>query len=212
MATLHVRKTGSKGRKLLTLGGDPSQWAVSNDNAELATARLRLASYDLDIDAGGRHLTARMPWVHFGHPKELEVVDDGTGQKVVEGTLTWGGKARPGPYGEEWAVTLATGRTISWFYERNPDKLGFYDTDDAPVLLIGHDPTFDTSAKGGTFRILLRMWGAAAASTDRYVAQVEDGAVGRLVPDEDVPVLALLGMLLERTADSRYAETVGPHV
>ena len=129
---------------------------------------------------------------------------------MIEGKIISGGHAEHGAYAEEWAVTLATGRAISWLYARSPDKLGFYDTDGAPVLRIGHDPSFDTTAKGGTFRILLRFWAAAAASTDRYVAHVEDGAVGGLVPAEDVPVLALVAMWLERTADSRYSYTLGP--
>ena len=146
----------------------------------------------------------------IGHPEELEVVDDGTGERVIDGKIISGGRAEHGAYTEEWAVTLATGRTISWFYTREPDKLGFYDTGGAPVLRIGHDPSFDTAAKGGTFRILLRFWAAAAESTDRYIAHVEDGAVGRLVPAEDVPVLALVAMWLERTADSRYSYTLGP--
>ena len=58
--------------------------------------------------------------------------------------------------------------------------------------------------------MLLRMWGGAIKSADRYVAQVEDGAVGRVVPVADVPVLALLVLWLERTADSRYHYILGP--
>ena len=30
MATLYVRKVGSKAAKIATFGGDPSQWAVSD--------------------------------------------------------------------------------------------------------------------------------------------------------------------------------------
>ena len=98
-------------------------------------------------------------------------------------------------------MTLPAGGTISWFYKREPDKVGFFDADGAPILQIGHDPSFDTSAPGGTLRVLLRFWGAAIESTDRYVALVEDGAIGQAVTAEDVPVLALLGMRLQRAAE-----------
>ena len=81
--TLFVRKVGGKGVKLLTLGGDPSRWAVGNGDGggELATASLRLSRYALDIDVRGRRLTARMPTVMVGNPEVLEVVDDGTGER-----------------------------------------------------------------------------------------------------------------------------------
>ncbi len=208
--TLFVRKVGSKATKLLTLGGEPGKWAVTDGDGELATARLRLSSYELEIDAGDRHLTGHLPMPLTGHPEEFEVVDDTTGQKTIDGQIVSGGRAEHGAYAEEWKVTLANGQAVSWFYARRPDRLGFYDASGAPILRFGHDPSFDTSAKGGTFRILLRFWGAAAASADRYIAQVEDGAVGRLVPPDDVPVLALLALWLERTADSRYNYLLAP--
>ena len=177
----------------------------ANGDVILATARARLRRDELEIDAGGRQLTARMPeMLRWGPSKEFDVVDDATGERVIDGKLISGG----GPGDQEWAVTLSTGGTISWIYQGEPRKLGFYDSGGAPVMLMGHDPSFDTSAKGGTLRILLRFWGAAIASSDRYVAQVEEGAVGHAVAGEEVPLLALLGMWLQRHAEG-YADAGG---
>jgi hypothetical protein len=46
--------------------------------------------------------------------------------------------------------------------------------------------------------------GGLINSADRYQALVTDEAVGRLVATEDPPILALLGMHLERTFDRRH--------
>jgi hypothetical protein len=208
MTTLRVRRVGSERSKLPMLGGLSGRWAVSAGDAELATARDHFSRPELDIDADGRRLTARMRGkIGRGKPpRDFEVVDDRTGEKVADGNRVWGGGRNPPPNGEEWDVALASGSTISWFYMRGPDKVGFYDNG-APVLRIGNDPSFDLSAKGGTFRILLRMWGGAIRAAGRYVVQVEDSAVGRVVPAEDVPVLALVAMWLKKNADVRYSES-----
>lgn len=204
MATLFVRKVGSRGAKLLTLGGEPGDWEVTDGEVVLATARARLAHDQLDIDAKGRRLTARMPGITWsGDPDKLEVVDQTTGQKVIDGKRTSGRLQN-----QEWSVILPTGAAISWMYRTDPQRLGFYETSGAPIMLMGHDPSFQTPAKGGTLRILLRFWGSAIASADRYVARVEDGAIGNAVTAEEVPVLALLGMWLQRKAEG-YADAGG---
>jgi hypothetical protein len=208
MTTLFVRRVGSQRSKLTMLGGLSGRWAVSDGDTELATARDHFSRPELDIDADGRQLTARMPGkIGRGKPpREFEVVDDRTGEKLADGTRVWDARTKPRPTGEEWDVALASGSTISWFYMRDPDKLGFYDNG-APVLRIGNDPSFDVPAKASTFRILLRMWGGAIRAAGRYAVQVEDSAVGRVVPAEDVPVLALVAMWLKKNADVRYSES-----
>ena len=106
-------------------------------------------------------------------------------------------------------MTFATGAVLTWIYDRTDEpKYGFYDGGGSPVMQIANDPSFDTSSTS-TLRVLLRFWAAAAASTDRYIARVEDG-IGRAVPAEEVAVLALLGMWLERTAKSRYGRGSSP--
>jgi hypothetical protein len=210
VATLFVHKAGNRWARLFTLGGEPSRWAVTDVDVELASARTWLTRQDIAIEAGGRHLTLHMPGSGWrNRPRQFAVVDDASGQCVISGQLTHGGVTggltSSGLVVEEWAVTLAGGSTIAWHYRQpDPRKLGFFDPTGAPVLQIGHDPSFDMTTPASTLRILLRFWGAAAASADRYVALVEDSAVGRWVSSEDVPVLALVGMWLERTANSRY--------
>lgn len=182
-------------------------WVVSDGQVTLATAQSHTISYELDIDAGGRQLTFRMVgkgMLRSNYPKDFDVIDGGTGQQVLHGKFISGGRSFRGGIKEEWTVTLASGNTVSWIYQPDPRRLGFYDPSGAPVLLIGHDPSFAPPAKASVFRILLRFWAAAAASNYRYIARVETGAIGRLVSAEDVPVLALLAMWLERTVDGRY--------
>ena len=204
--TLAIRKVGSEWHKLLTLGGEPHRWAVSEGGTVLATASSSLANDNLAIEVGGRRLTLRLEgrgWLK--PPSSCDVVDDQTGQQLASGTMVYGGRTRRNQISEEWTVTLASGATLSWIYRRADGILGFYHPQGgAPVLRIGHDPSFDAPAKAGTLRILLRFWFAAAASVDRYLAQVEPGVIGHLVPAADLPVLALCAMWMERTADGRY--------
>ena len=150
--TLFVRKVGGKGVKLLTLGGDPSRWAVGNGDGdgELATASLRLSRYELDIDVRGRRLTAPHADGDGRHiQKSSRSSTTEPVRRVIDGQdHLWEDTPSTARTAEEWTVTLATGRTISWLYARSPDKLGFYDTNGAPVLRIGHDPSFDTAGQG----------------------------------------------------------------
>jgi hypothetical protein len=209
MATLFVRRAGDMGAKAPAVDGSRRRWAVSDGVAVLATARQRLVRDQLDIDAGGRHLTVRMPGMRrWGVPKVFEVVDDSTGEKVIAGKPSSSG--RRGNRDQEWALTLPSGGTLSWFYQPEPRKLGFYDRGGAPVMLMGRDPSFDLPAKVSVLRILLRLWGAAIASSARFVVQVEDDAVGDVVTAQDVPILALLGTWLQRIAEAEDPASTGP--
>ena len=203
MTTLSIRQVGSRGAKLLTFGGSLGRYAVGDGDAVLATGQFRTARSQLDIEADGRLLTAKMKW-KLDLPNELEVVDATTGEKVIEGRRTSGARQE-----QEWAMVLPTGATVSWVYRAEQDTLGVFNPDGGPVMQMGHDPSFDTSAKGGTLRVLFRFWGAAIASADRFVAQVEDGAVGQAVRREDLPILALLSMWLEKTAEADTTPTGG---
>jgi hypothetical protein len=76
------------------------------------------------------------------------------------------------------------------------------------------NPSFDTSgletSRGalGTLRILLRFWGSAIASSNRYLLHVADDAVGRVFDADDVPVLALVGVWLQADVEGE-AESSG---
>jgi hypothetical protein len=210
-ATLFIRKSDSGMARWLTFGGEPSRWVVGNGRTELAIARSWFTRYLLEIEVGGRSLTAHMPGILGPSiPRSFEVVEDATGRRLVEGTIRSGGSTPVGAYGEEWAVTLAGGVTFSWIYRRGePHKLGFYQGDGARLMAIGHDSGFEADGQTGTLGVLLRFWAAAEKSVDRYIARFEDGVIGEFVRVEDAPVLALLGMWLERTAQSRYAPVGG---
>jgi len=196
MTTLSIRQVGSRGAKLLTFGGSVGRYAVSDGEAVLATGQFRTARSQLEIEAGGRRLGAKLKW-NLDVPNELEVLENATGEKVIEGRRISGERQE-----QEWAMVLPTGATVSWIYRAEQDKLGFFNPDGGPVMQMGHDPSFDTSAKGGTLRVLFRFWGAAVASADRFLVQVEDGAVGQAVTREVLPILALLSMWLEKLAEA----------
>ena len=95
MSTLFVRKIGSRRKRLLTLGGDWGTWTVSDGEAVLATARFRLKPPGLEVEAGDRRLIARMKW-KWDVPDQLEVADMATGEKVIEGKRTSGGRRDTG--------------------------------------------------------------------------------------------------------------------
>jgi hypothetical protein len=137
-------------------------------------------------------------------PNEVEVVDGATGQPVIHGKRRSGKRME-----QDWTFTLSDGRTVSWAIHGGEEKVGFFDPDGGPIMQMGHDPSFDTSAPGGTLRVLLRFWGAAVASADKFLVFVEDGAVGHAVAAEDVPILALLGMWLEKAAEAPESTTGG---
>jgi hypothetical protein len=200
MTTLHVR--GAGGANLLT-------WILTDDKAEIATARRRLTSDTMTIDIAGRRLTARIK--DPGGPTTLAVVDDATGEPVMTGTLL---SSRTSPEQREWAMTVRGGNTLTWFYQGEPRKLGYFEPDGELVMDQGHDPSFDASglesSRGvlGTLRILFRFWGAAVASSNRYLLHVADDAVGRTLGAEDVPVLALVGVWLQADVEGE-AESGG---
>jgi hypothetical protein len=205
-AIFRVRKAGGGLQKLLTLGGGAGSWIVADSGGHtLAIAEVRFGRLGtFTIDAGGRRLTFQMPGMYgFSHPTEFEIVDD-SDQRVLSGKITYGGRDNRNLIDEVWTVTLASGDTLSWIHRRREAMLGFYDLAGAPVLLLGHDASFDTSAGGSTFRILLRLWAGVAASKDRYVALHELTGTGKTLPAEAVPALVLLAVWLERTADGRY--------
>jgi hypothetical protein len=180
-------------------------WEVSDGGTVVARARTHWNSYTVDIDAGGRQLTMHMAGKHkWRSPSRLHVAEARSGRPLITGRHLSGGRGANNLIGEKWEVSLASGATVSWFYWQRKHMLGFYDGDENPVMLVGHDPSFDAPSRPTLLRILLRFWMAAAASMNRYTARIGTSAVGRLVPAPDVPVLAFLGVWLERTAGLRY--------
>jgi hypothetical protein len=185
MTTLTVR--GAGGAKLLT-------WVLSDGTSELGTGRRRLTSDTMEIDLRGRRLTARRPGSGV-----LDVTDDATGQTLIRGKLL---ASSDSPRYREWAVTLPSGATLTWFYQGEPRKLGYYNYDGAPVILQGHDPSFEVPRQVqqgwiGTLRILLSFWKGAVTSSNRYRVHVDDDAVRRVAATDEVSILALLGPWLQ---------------
>lgn len=207
MRTLFVRRSGSQLSQWLALGG--GGWTVSDGRSELAQARMRLIRNEINVSIGGRKFTGRIPrTMGLSIPRAMEVVEDDTGRRIVEGKLVSGGATPAGSFVDQWEMAFGSGSTISWFYwpedKKHPRRLGFYELDGTPVMTLGHDPSFSVPAGGGTFRILLALWGGAIASMDRYVMQMDEGAIDRVIPASDLPLLAFLGMFMERTAEGRY--------
>jgi hypothetical protein len=184
--------------KLATLDGELGTWGVFDGDTLLASARIG-AKPQMKIDAGGRRLTGRLHgWFKMIDAFEsYDVVDETTGETVLSAKRLSGQRQE-----QEWEVHLASGTTITWLYRMSEERLGYFDTDGAPIMELGHDPSFDTSGGVGTFRMLLRFWGAAVASADRFLATVEDDAVGRVVAAEDLPLLALMSTWLEKLAEA----------
>jgi hypothetical protein len=207
VTAMRIRKARGGRAGLFGLGG-PGRWEINAaDGSELARAQDRLVSSELTVDVGGRRLTARMPGIlRISSPKELAVVDDTSGQQVLAGSLDSAAVRSQAFRAEEWTFTFSTGQAVTYVHSvQDPRTIGFFDPAGAPVLLIGHDPSFDVGEERSTFRILLRFWGAAAQSTDVYLVQLDASAAGRVVPIGDVPMLAMLGVWLERTVDTRYS-------
>jgi hypothetical protein len=194
MTTLHVR--GAGGTQFLT-------WVLTDDTTELATATNRLASDTMEIDARGRRLTARRTGRMFGSARELSVTDSTTGQTSITGKVL--ASSDSPPY-REWEINFPSGASLTWFYQGEPRKLGFFEPDGTPLIEQGHDPAFDApknaSGRLGTLRILLSFWKGALASANRYLVHVADDAVGRAVDAADVPILALLGVWLQAEAEA----------
>jgi hypothetical protein len=194
MTTMHVR--GAGGTQFLT-------WVLSDETSQLATATNRLLSDTMEIDIHGRRMTARRTGRMFGSPRDLSIIDDTTGQTRVTGKVV---ASRDSPAYREWAIGLAGGAALTWFYQATPRKLGLFEPDGTPVIEQGHDPSFDLpkdpSGKLGALRILLNFWKGAITSSNRYVVHVADDAVGRVVDAADVPALALLGIWLQAEAEA----------
>jgi hypothetical protein len=181
-----------------SLDGQGGSWGVFDGDTLLATGHIGI-NPKMQIEAGGRHLTARLHgWFKAIDAFEsYEVADDATGETVLSAKRLSGQRQE-----QEWEVSLRSGTTITWLYRMSEERLGYFEADGAPIMQAGHDPSFDTSGGVGTFRMLLRFWGAALASADRFVATVEDDAVGRVVAAEDLPILALMSMWLEKGAEA----------
>src|SRR5206468_10720532 len=95
--------------------------------------------------------------------------------------------------------------SVSWVYRHEPHQLGYYDASGAVLMPMGRDASFDTTTPTSTFRMLLRFWGGTIASLDRYFARVDDERIGRAIAVADIPVLALVGMWLQRMVERDVA-------
>lgn len=184
--TFAVRRTGSIRR---------STWTVTDGDAAIAVAHTTLISNDMRIDVRGRSLTFHMP---SRRPREFTLEDDATGELIISGRHHSGGRDRGNLVNEQWRLDIAGRDPIQFTYRhREPRGCGFTDQHGASLLTLGHDPSFDARGSKSWVRILMRMWGAALKSIDRYLVHVHDATI-------DAPVLALVGVWMERTADSRY--------
>jgi hypothetical protein len=199
MTTLQIRKTG---------GPLTSHWVVTgSEGSQVATATSHLLGDDLRIETGAGRVTARILKrdKRKGTSTGLEVVDDVTRQQLVTGRVAWA--EAPGSVfsGEEWEIRFASGATIVWRHVREGDRrLGFFLPDGTALIRLTHDPSFDVAGATSVFRILLRFWTAAAKAQNRYLAQADDVSVGRVIAPEQIPMLALLGVRLERSVVTRY--------
>jgi hypothetical protein len=210
MATLRIRRVGGAAKRWLSVGSVAARWSLIDGARELATGRTFVKNDDLSIVIGDRHLIARLAGgTAFSAPRNLTVVDETSGETVVDAAYVSGGS--PGMHNtidETWAVKLVTGAEVRWRF-RTATEARFIDADGATIVSIGHDPSFDVEANQGTFRTLMRMWGGVIAASDRYIVQVDERAVGGAVTGDDVPILAMLAMWLERTVNVRYhTETI----
>jgi hypothetical protein len=197
--TLLIRKTGGTAKRALTFGGE-GDWVVTDGDRELATARSRTLAHQLDIEIDGRRLSAEMPGMYSPAPEnEFTVHDEASGDRVVDGRRIV--DDHTGQVREKWSVRFTGGAELLWMYKLDPPEMGFYDLAGSRVMGIGHHVPFDPSSKRGTFRILLHLWSSAAKSTEQYAADFEEHAIGPVVPAADVPLLAVLGMWLERRWD-----------
>lgn len=182
--------------------GRAGPWEVTDGATRLASGDDPVTHHrhpPMHIEVGGRRFTARKG----DGDNAYEVSDVATGEQLIGLRLTVSG--RPGRARREAAtVELAsTGATFSWNNLPTEHQLGFYETTGAPIMVISHRVDIQPTASHGVARTLLRFWGSVIAGADRYQAQVTDDAVGRLVTPVDLPILALLGMHLERTYNRR---------
>jgi hypothetical protein len=197
-AILTVQKVGGAWRRLTTFGGGVGRWSVADGDRVLATAAMRSVSSGMRIEIAGRRLHLDMPGaLRIRSAGTVGVFDDATGTHVVAGSRVTGGRDR-NLVCEAWTFAVAGHAPVEFTYRlREPRMLGFSDGRGAPLIRIGHDPSFTARAGDSWVRVLFRMWGAAVQSADRYLVHVYDRSV-------DAPLLALIGVWMERTADGRY--------
>jgi hypothetical protein len=89
----------------------------------------------MEMDISGRRLTARINDPRG--PTTLAVVDDATGAALMTGKLL---SSRNSPEQREWAITLRSGNTLTWFYQGEPRKLGYFEPDGTLVMDQGAEP------------------------------------------------------------------------
>jgi hypothetical protein len=195
MTTLVIRK-GSGNTKQVFFGSR-GDWVVTDESSAVATARNRPGSDRLDIEAGARSFSADFPGLYGSRPeRKFTVTDAETGERVVEGARIPEGDPQI-PVREKWAISLSTGDELAWLFKTDPPETGFYDSAGEPVMEVDHNVPGDWwSGGGGTLRLLMKMWGAAAKTTEQYAARFDEDAITSHVPAEEAPVLALVGMCL----------------
>ncbi|WP_109506967.1 hypothetical protein [Nocardioides speluncae] len=167
------------------------EWAVTDGDATLATARGGMLSDRLEIHHNGRVLRADLS------KGALVVTDSATGEQVVRAAHIPGRDPQVAVR-EKWAVSFATGAELAWMYKSEPRQMGFYDAAANPVMVIGHHISIQAPRKASVVRILFRMWTGAVKSAGEYGAVFDEPALAALSLTSDAPLLALLGMTLER--------------
>jgi len=195
MPTLFVDRQYKWGR------GGP--WHVTDSATLLATGNDPVRHhrhYQIDIETDGQRFTARQRNGETG----FEVSDDTTGEQLVGLRFTDFGHSGRGRREVATLDLTSTGATLTWNHLPEERQLGFYETTGAPVMVIAHRLDVQPSAGHGIARTLLRFWSSALKGADRYQIEITDEAVGRLVLSEELPILALLGMHLERTYNQRH--------
>lgn len=179
--------------------GRGQRWVLKEGTAELATARQVGLRSRLEVETGGRRFTA----CGQRRPKGWVVVDDATGQKVLDLTYTVFQRTA-----EAAQVTLPTGVRLFWTLRlKDGDRTtGFYEATGAPVVVMDHHLPWQPSAQHGTSGNLLRLWGSVLRASDNFRVDVEDAAAARLVRSDELLTLVLLGAWLDISVSWRHPD------
>jgi hypothetical protein len=179
-------------------GGWGGRWVLKDGAVEIATARHPFIRSGFEMEIAGRRLTVSEQNRH----REIVVVDDATGQQVLELIYTVFLRREEAAY-----ITLPTGATLHWMLNLQDRDLmtGFYDDTGAPVVTIGNYLPWQPWARHGTWGNLWRFWYSFAQAADHYQASVEDATAARLVRTDELLTLIMLGVWMDVTRNSRHS-------